>query len=132
MNGRACETDRAFANQFGVTYTPRRIPKCQTERNLRIWAVTADIWPSLQLWGDHVAVYAGGGIGVIIADGLGQVESAPAVRFGVGVEARIYKDLYLDVGYRGLRALSDMRLSGYRLHAYNSHGPQFGLRWVFR
>jgi len=115
--GPACERKRS--NYYGG---------CQNDQNdLRVWDVTVGVYPTIHVW-ERFSLYAGGGLGLVIVDGLNQVDVAGVGKVRGGAEIAVYKGLSLDVGYGGLWALSSMSISGFDLKQYTSHGFSAGLR----
>ena len=114
-----------------ISRTGEGTAKCQTEENLRVYTAMVNLWPSVNVWKDVVSIYAGGGVGVVVAEGLGQVDYAPAAQAGGGVAMRATDHITLDLGYKAIFALSNMELSDYTVNDYTSHGPSIGIRYSF-
>lgn len=136
QRGRGHEIGRGKGHRKGerevtISRTGSGIAKCQTERNLHVGTIMASAYPTLPVYGDRVSLYAGGGLGVIMFDTLGQFAAAPGGQAGMGVGVRVYKGLTVDVGYHAIFAFNDTSMDGYENSKYASHGPSIGLRFEF-
>ncbi len=127
LNGPPCKRKRSHWHIL-PTYTSKGRAKCQTDKNLRVWDVTLGAYPTIQVY-DRISFYAGGGLGIIIVEGLSQVDVAGVGKAIAGAEVRVYKGLSLDVGYKAIWALASMRLSGFDIKEYDSHGPFAGVKF---
>jgi len=120
FNGSPCESKRS--KYYG---------SCQNDKNdLRVWDVTVGVYPTIHVW-ERLSLYAGGGLGLVIVDGLNQVDVAGVGKVMGGAEIAVYKGLSIDVGYKALWALASMSISGFDLKEYDSHGVYAGFMYRF-
>jgi len=128
LNGPNCS---AGIPEKKVDRTSLGTAKCQADKDLRIYTSMVNSWGSVRVFSEIISVYAGGGVGTIVADGLGHTDAALAVQAGVGIEAVIVENITLDLNYKAVKALTDMSLDRYELHDYSSYGPNVAVRFNF-